>query len=92
MVILYTYETRAVVVSQGLGVTEGFEKRVGFDNDVLDFVDLRVRATSNSSNVVHDLLSSFSLSCTGFTTRERKKIRSGSPTKIFRSVFRLVDA
>merc|ERR1712137_1468151 len=60
-------ETTGVVVTQSLGITEGFEQRVGLQNYMLHIIDTST-VTRHSRNVLHDQLGGFSFSGTGFTT------------------------
>lgn len=46
-------ETGRVVVADRLGVSKSLEERVGLQDDVLDFLDLRARP-GDCGNVLHD--------------------------------------
>eukprot|EP00051_Salpingoeca_urceolata_P021426 m.336288 g.336288 ORF g.336288 m.336288 type:complete len:561 (-) comp19795_c1_seq2:119-1801(-) len=56
-----------VVVADGLGVSKCFQQRVGFKNDVLDFLDV-AGASRHLGNVLHDKLCRHGLSCPALPT------------------------
>jgi len=66
-------ESRRVVVSDGLGVSEGFENRVGLKDLVLEFSNT-TGSSSDVSEVLNDLLGVLSLSGSGFSRNQDRLV------------------
>jgi len=64
-----TYETRRIVVADGLGVTERLEQRIGLEDDVLDAHDLGIVAR-HGCNVLHHALGGLGLAGATLTTTD----------------------
>jgi hypothetical protein len=66
-------ESRRVIVLGGLGVTEGFEKRIGLDQLLFELSVGTVggQVTGNGGQVLDDLLGVFGLTSTGLTTEAK---------------------
>lgn len=74
-----TYETRRVVVTHGLGVTEGFQDGIGLDDLILQVTLLHVRVVllarrTNGGEVRNDLLGVLSLSSSGLSGNQHRLI------------------
>ena len=64
-----THESGRVVVSDGLGVSERLEERVGLEDDVLDLLG-RGAAAGHLGEVVHDELGRDGLAGAGFAAEK----------------------
>jgi len=87
-----TYETRRIVVADGLGVTERLEQRIGLEDDVLDAHDLGIVAR-HGCNVLHHALGGLGLAGATLTTTDDDNTDDDDDNNVTnRSVVRRVEA
>ena len=62
-----TYETTRIIIPYGFGITEGFQKRIGFQNNIFYSLNA-LSASRNSSYIIHYVFRSYCFASSRFTT------------------------